>query len=303
MTKKGLLVGNGLNQCVQGTSWGNLLKNIATEYNVDYDENIPMPLEYERIVNEYLKLGWNTKDVHKKTKEKIIENINENSTYNPLYEKLFSIDLDCILTTNYDISLERYLQRDYCYKSKNNKYLKEKTSSINGIEFYHPHGIVGATNSICLGYEHYMGQVEMLRKTINSTVNRDASKMRILNVLRDKNKKDYTWGERFYTTDLGIIGFGLDTCENDIWWVLTHRASLYYQNYNNEAKKLINNHIIYYDIVDRKKMKNKEYYKEKNCKYKLLKGANVEVVTYTISNDEDSYADKYMLALDDFKKR
>lgn len=51
-----LLIGNGLNQCLEGgIPWGNLLKDIAEERAVNYCPDISMPLEFERIVNNCLK--------------------------------------------------------------------------------------------------------------------------------------------------------------------------------------------------------------------------------------------------------
>ena len=51
--KHTLLVGNGLNRCLESSiSWGSLLKDIADEYGVTYNGEIPMPLEFESIVNK-----------------------------------------------------------------------------------------------------------------------------------------------------------------------------------------------------------------------------------------------------------
>ncbi len=53
--KNYLLICNGLTKCLpSGIPWGNLLENIANQYGVSYNPDIAMPLEFERIVNEYL---------------------------------------------------------------------------------------------------------------------------------------------------------------------------------------------------------------------------------------------------------
>ena len=48
---KTLLIGNGLNRTLKSSiSWEDLLDDIANEYGVEHIDNLPMPLEFERIV-------------------------------------------------------------------------------------------------------------------------------------------------------------------------------------------------------------------------------------------------------------
>lgn len=54
--EKTLLIGNGLNRTLQfSISWSELLCDIAKEHNVEYIPDLPMPLEFERIINTILK--------------------------------------------------------------------------------------------------------------------------------------------------------------------------------------------------------------------------------------------------------
>lgn len=47
-----LLIGNGLNRCYKGAvPWDKLLERIANEYNVQFNDNNPFPLEFESIAN------------------------------------------------------------------------------------------------------------------------------------------------------------------------------------------------------------------------------------------------------------
>lgn len=70
-----LVIGNGLNQCLpDGVSWGNLLEMVAEEYHIEYNPDLPMPLEFERIVNEILKnRATPFGDIYDEVKEKIID--------------------------------------------------------------------------------------------------------------------------------------------------------------------------------------------------------------------------------------
>lgn len=320
---KGLLIGNGLNIGIGGISWGDLLKNVADEYGVSYNSNIPMPMEFERIVNEYLS-GTGAKkgtEIYAEIKKKITKQIKGVTLpSDAIQRRLPALGLDCILTTNYDNLLEQAYDSTAVYSGSNRlKYTFQPTSVIDGTSFFHPHGILESTQSICLGYEHYMGQVQHLRDELNKKDNNESDKMGIIKVLRgDPDAIHDSWGEKFYTTNLGIIGLGLYESESDLWWLITHRASLYYQDYIGIGRKLINNTIIYYDVLDERpietagktdeeidvaKQKRMADRQIKENKYDLLRNSHVEVVIHTLKDAKDTYADAYNKFLDDFERR
>ncbi len=48
-----LFFGNGLNRVYDDQiEWGALLKSLANEFKVDFDESIPFTMEFERLVNQ-----------------------------------------------------------------------------------------------------------------------------------------------------------------------------------------------------------------------------------------------------------
>ena len=50
-----LLIGNGLNRTLKSSiAWSDLLEEIAVDFCVEHVSDIPLPLEFERIVNDYL---------------------------------------------------------------------------------------------------------------------------------------------------------------------------------------------------------------------------------------------------------
>lgn len=50
-----LLIGNGLNRTLENSiSWSDLLGDLAAKYKTSHCKEIPLPLEFERIVNHYL---------------------------------------------------------------------------------------------------------------------------------------------------------------------------------------------------------------------------------------------------------
>ena len=288
-----LLIGNGLNRSLKNSiSWSNLLKSIAEEYRVKYNGTISMPLEFECIVNQYLKTNYNPSDkVYFEIKEKIAKKLNY--TLLPdgaIHQELAYLPIDALMTTNYDNLLEYVYNPSYSYKGrKDKKYLFDATSSQNGVSFYHVHGHADSPKTICLGYEHYMGLVENMRREINSGIKGSAGKMKIVETLLDPSQRRNTWYERFYTDDIGIIGLGLYESEVDLWWLITHRAYLYYSNYFGIRKKL-NNKITYFDILDNTKRIDLE---QKQKIHYMLKNSHVDVKTYTIGKDCIDHEDAY----------
>lgn len=306
-----LLIGNGLNRCLEHSiSWGKLLKDIANDLNVSYNENIAMPLEFERIINQYLNNNpYSNNSIYFDIKKKIGQKLKYVKPINlDLHNQIRNLNLNEIMTTNYDYLLEYVF--DYYYEpdliNNKQKYLMSSTTTIDGIKFYHPHGTAMAPNTMCLGYEHYMGIVSRLRSEINTTPKQSLD-MNIQRILLGNEKPKETWGEKFYTSNIGIVGLSLSDCKSDLWWLLVHRAYLYYSNYRG-SKKLINNKIVYYDIFDNiKKNAPKEeqqritnYINQLN-RHTLLMNENVEVVAYDISEFDGSYKDAYLKIFDRIK--
>ena len=288
-----LLVGNGLNRCLKNSfSWGDLLKKITEEFGVTYNGKIPMPLEFECIVNQYLNMQSNPSEaVYQVFKEKIA-GLMKNTTLpnNAIHHVFPTLPIKAVITTNYDNLIEYAYDSGYYYEgNRTNKYLFNTTSVQNGVSFYHMHGHADSPKTICLGYEHYMGIVEKMRGEINTEVRGTTGRMKIVEALLDPSKQQNRWYEKFYTDDIGIIGLGLYESEVDLWWLITHRAYLYYSNYSG-ARKIINNRITYFDILD--ESKPEELVQKQRIHY-MLKNAHVEVITYTLGKDCTIHEDAY----------
>lgn len=301
--EKTLLIGNGLNRTLRfSISWSELLRDVADEYGVEYIADLPMPLEFERIVNAIL---WNSVipsvQIYSDVKEKIAKKIKYTKLpEDAIHRELTTLKTDAIITTNYDYLLEYAFNKDFVYKGRtNSKYLWEATSAQQGVKFYHMHGMADNPDSICLGYEHYMGIVEKLRSKLNAKVKNRQSEMKIKKILAGEDGPTGEWGERFYTTDVDIIGLGLTTAESDIWWLLTHRASIYYTNYC-DIRNYMKNQITYYDVIDDLERNEPEDERarqqklaEKEKIHQLLKGAHVRVVTFDLSKCDMKYENAY----------
>ena len=146
-------------------------------------------------------------------------------------------------------------------------------------------------------YEHYMGIIEKLRGKLNTREGNYKDEMKIKRIIMGEDEPTNCWGELFYTTNIDIIGLGLTTVESDIWWLLTHRASIYYTNYCN-MRKYMKNQITYYDVIDDLETSNlkdgqRQTYLKKENIHHLLTGAHVVVKSIQLSQCNGRYEDAY----------
>lgn len=312
-----LFVGNGLNRTLEnGVSWGDLLQRIANKNRVDYYDDIPMPMEFERIVNSIMAKpsARPSEEIYDVIKSEISNQIiGELLPDNAIHRKLSDLPVNAVITTNYDSLLEQAFKKWYKFATpltQKQKYIMNRTSIIDDIEFFHPHGIVTGPTTLCLGYEHYAGLVENLRKKINAE-ERSTKRMYIEQVLSGDRAMDGSWGERFYTSNMYIIGFGMPQCEIDIWWLLTHRAYLYYTNYAGIKDKIVNE-IVFYDIInDKNKLlaeggnykDRRDIYYASDYKYRLLEGLHVKVKLFYLSDYAFSYESAYEKIIRDIRDR
>lgn len=306
-----LLIGNGLNQCLtRGVPWGDLLKDIAQKYSVDYHSDISMPLEFERIVNSCLsRQTVPSEALYLSIKQDVADKVRSAKLSNAApHHRLPELPISSVITTNYDSLLEQAFFPNYIATSfpKNYKYLKQKTDTIQGVDFYHPHGIASSPQTICLGYEHYIGVAQGLRTDLNSK-NKATDQKSIYKVLTGGKDRDFSWGEKFYFSNIGIIGLGLYECEIDLWWLLTHRSGLYYSNYQG-IQKLLRNNIVYYDIIDdipeieeKKEQFRQRKLQQQANKHILLQGEHVTVRKYSRKNFDGSFEAAYLQMFDDIK--
>ena len=332
--EKTLFIGNGLNRCLKGgIAWGDLLGHTAKQLGVPYEPKIEMPLEFERIINEFLKTTnfssarIDTSSTYYAVKSQVsAAMLNPVVLGNSVHKDIpFSLVRN-IITSNYDLLLEQ------AYAEKQNpdlpkakkipktwKYILTKTCDDEKVAFYHPHGLATYPSSICLGYDHYMGLVEKIRSSSYGKVTRDSKKTplpephmrKIHRILKELDPYTNESWEKFYTSDMAFVGFGLPNCESDIWWLLTNRAFLYYSNFEGIGD-LICNHIIFYDVVDPLEYElvidNKDISEEKGSyllkdqgkyyleKHKLLSGMHVEI-RLRVKDPDQSYEDVYRAIL------
>ena len=127
----------------------------------------------------------------------------------------------------------------------------------------------------------------------------EEGKPSILSYLGNKGPKKLSkeYVARFFDHNVYIIGLGLNDQEVDLWWILCYRAYLYYSNIYN-AKDLIKNRIIYYDVHGTKITQDgysfeEDYKKQNKAKYENMR---IDYIPLEVAGS-NSYKDKYIEAL------
>ena len=302
-----LFIGNGLNLCLSnGISWNNLLQEMALRFGVKSNCEIPMPLEFERLINLQLEREWAkaSDSIYVEEKKKIAKSIPSGQIDTlSVHYRIINIPVSAVITTNYDINLECCFGSAYqsIQISTSTKYLMQKTGTAGNVSFFHPHGIVSRPATMCLGYEHYLGIVEKMRVELHKT---DESRNKIISALSESRDDKYSLKD-----NIAIIGLGLYQCEIDLWWLLTQRASWYYSNYHG-LRKLIKNQIIYYDVIDdirktdpKEEEERSRKFHDAETKQQLLNGLFVNVRWIKLSEVIDNtYEAAYRSIFDHLQK-
>ncbi|TDQ79077.1 hypothetical protein [Sphingobacterium yanglingense] len=279
MDRYTILVGNDINNITPGVSWGDLLTNIKTKYNVPLLANgsKPFPMLYEEIFLHAIKENNIDETQLKIYIGEEISRISQNEIHSLIRE----LSTDNILTTNYEFSLEGTTP------TVNNSLIKETTYSVfrqykvGNKAYWHIHGDCNVPASINLGYEHYCGQLQKMRDYVVNAPNYTSKKIHKESLIRRLKMQEklnlQSWIDLFFTSDVHIFGLSLDFVEIDIWWLLTYRArSKYYKK-----SSFIENKLYYY-------IQN-NYVNSSSDKIQLLKANDVNIIVIDIDDKAEYY--------------
>lgn len=267
-----LFIGNGLNHVDKvAISWNKLLDSISTEDTNYISETLGMTLRYEYIdaVSEDKALGVKKK-VAKKTGEKAEEIKGKKSS---LHARLMKLPIQTIITTNYDYALELSADASFTPRRTTAEQLYSfyRKQQIAGKTVYHAHGECRYPNSICLGFEHYAGMLEKMRSklVLSTSAGNPDKRFHLYDVLTGLTDADDAWYYEFFKNDIYFLGFGFDSSEEDIWWLITYRRRL-----KDLYPNLVQNKLVLLDTTPESKLKDS---KEK-AKRTVLKAMDVQII-------------------------
>ena len=276
--KRSLLVGNGIIRLENPhLSWTGVLETLAKNNSVSRSTSavisptaskivangsIPSPLKFEYLADHATppKSGRNVFS-HLKSEIAQMMAVGKGGMCLPpvdIRRLLCNLSMDYILTSNYDLVLEKCFH-EVGLTFNDRKYLLNPTARVSTASMcallYHIHGILktGHEETICLGYEHYMGYVQALRsRLIKKSRTGSEVAWRVAHLLLGTAGRYGTWEELFFSSDVAIVGLGLDYEEADLWELLTLRAAVLFTSSTLRASKydaqIYTNKITYYDV-------------------------------------------------------
>lgn len=257
-----LLIGNGLNRLLGLSSWQAL--------NELLKENMPNS-KLSEISDTYKELSFplqicalNTKsDDFYKSIEEIMKEIKDafEEKYNSkdeaiknkidLYSKLCNLNFHSILTTNYDLFVEKFLTQEQlktksAYGRKNVtdpkkrnslyefKYVqhkkKGKTEQLDEPYVWHIHGNEEKPKNIMLDFYLYGTNISVIQSYGYHFIKKymDCVKKEINNTSNESIMfQPESWLDYFFLGNVYIVGLGLDANEFELRWLLTYRKRIH----------------------------------------------------------------------------
>lgn len=239
-----LLIGNGLERCGGQVSWDALVDQIKVADRIsltgaeeaEIKKTISFPLLYELYATPSpAPMPILTDGI--KEEEARLKNAIANLLHspNPVMRELCSLNVDHIMTTNYSYCLENsLLEREQNTIPNLSKYRFDLRTApqkegrkveryyrlhtgylIRNIGLWHIHGECCSPGGIVLGYDRYGRLLSKIVETVG--------KLPYTKKEMACDRQFRSWPELFLFGDIYILGFEMNLCEMDLWWLLRRK--------------------------------------------------------------------------------
>lgn len=201
--------------------WGDIISEFAKEYAPQLDGELLKKLPYN------MQIVAATQDNVDKSMVKLCQKLREitlNEEQKVFGKRILSLPFDRIITTNYTYELERSVSENKVFRCRYSQKHKESDMTLFGHipvniggdekQIWHIHGHACAPNSVIMGHYFYGKLLSGIQDYIP----------KMLRAWRDckEHNRDFeirSWVDSFMTDDVYMVGFGMDLCEADIWWL------------------------------------------------------------------------------------
>lgn len=277
-----LLLGNGVNRLSNDYSWEKLLEDLIKKVEkidaIKFTKEKPFTLLYEEIALRTMRFQ-NRKEIDLK---RIISELMEKLKPNEFHKKFLDIEVEHILTTNYDYNFERVYKNTNGEKKNlltEKKYNMFRRRKCGNKYIWHIHGEVEVSNSLTLGHEHYVGYIQKMRNYLTSGIPTSrisspffsSNSQSSINALEEHDI--YSWADLFLGCDVHIIGFSFDYTEIDLWWLTIYKERLRLKDEDHDIGKTV---LHYFRNPEKKKDPIEE------AKLSLLKSYGVKIEKYDL---------------------
>lgn len=241
-----LFIGNGFSRSVfrDMPSWDDLFEDVSIAIQ-DYT------ILYEAFLLEKKRQGLTEDDVKKGLVEKIRAEFSGKSVKDEICDLeqfghyMVQHHVNNILTTNYDNGIE-FILCEFCgYREQTPKNMVPETiysvrtyklfmndDTGHEVRLWKVHGDLKRVRSITLGFDQYCGSLSKLSEYVKGTYKSSKKDAKVecagpMDIKCKEHRFDQlSWAELFFRTNIYIVGFGLNSSEIDIWWLLNKRARL-----------------------------------------------------------------------------
>jgi len=218
---RSLLIGNGVNRLSNASlSWEDILEGLVQENNFPKESLrlIPNTIFFECIKLQSLSMSRASEAEAQQQIAGMLAKI-QPSEY---HTRFIHTDVKHILTTNYDYCLENTINAQVTSSGNETRYSLFRRKEINGTTIWHIHGEIDHPQTIMLGFDHYAGYLQKMRKHLVGERESDEEKTlaSLANRLTQPEPEYPAWVEIFLRTDVDIVGLTLDFTEIDLWWLL-----------------------------------------------------------------------------------
>lgn len=294
--KKTLFLGNGLfrikTECEKRVgcegrdkSWADLLAEIAFHVQDVFNNDRPMPIEYDRLIASLMRNQDSLRDYYSSEGrndawKKILEPpvtehdvkrfvagwFNERSYCAPdILDAALKLKSDFVLTSNYDLRIEN-----------RRKDIEQSGSQLSACPVWHIHGSIEDVSSIVLGQSDYLKSAVKMNGIIRSWDG----------VFSHFVERD--WPLLFLGSDVFILGFGFGQDEIDLWHLLYLR-SLWFNAHPNIEPNIIR----YYSLYQ---SGDPSFRVSDPARYDLFSTYGVKIIDVPVYNRD--YEEAYRVAID-----
>lgn len=227
-----LLLGNGMNRVYGGASWAGLLQKInRTAFTPEQVKSIPFPMQAVLLSEDHV-------DDSLKELRQELTSAEVHPWLEAQLQALLDLPFDCILTPNFTYEVESAADPAFSTQKTWFRKYQRHTPAVERAErrfmlhtyydlptqrgpvpLFHIHGEARKPDTVILGHYYYGN----LLFCYDSYLSRCAPRRRYPVPDGPEGLPVMSWLDYFILGDVYSLGFGFDTAEMDLWWLLCRK--------------------------------------------------------------------------------
>ncbi len=226
---KVLLLGNGINRVYGGASWTGLLEKInRTAFTTDQVKSMPFPMQAVLLSKDHV-------DISLQDLQRELTQCELHPWLAEQLQRLLALPFDCVLTPNFTYEIEcavisgflehpqRYLRHTQAVPRAENRFMLHTYYDLplekGSLPLFHIHGEARTPDTVILGHYYYGN----LLFCCDEYLTHRAPNHRYPLWPGQDGMPALSWLDYFILGDVYSLGFGFDTSEMDLWWLLCRK--------------------------------------------------------------------------------